>query len=102
MSRLAIAEAMQSGPSTTARLPIQAKCGLPGLLRRELLSSWAHQRSGPRVTCVALKRIALQEGLSATNTDRLLGDRDHGTRHGDMHCPGALICLQWRIDHGLR
>jgi hypothetical protein len=74
---------------------------LPGLLRRDLLSPRAHQRGGPRVAGVALKRIAFKESPSATDTDRLLGDRDHGALHGDVPRPRALDRLQRGIDLGL-
>lgn len=36
---------------------------------------------------VALERIALEEGPSATNTDSLLGNRDHCALHGDVRRP---------------
>src|SRR5712691_9918764 len=93
---------VRSRPCGIAPLPVQAKRGLPGLLRRDLLSPRAHQRGGARVTCVTLERIALEEGTSATDTDRLLGDRDHRALHGDVRRPGALDRLQWRIDPRLR
>src|SRR6266550_7248769 len=59
----------------------RAKRGLPGLLHRDLLGPRAHQRGGPSVACVALEGIALEEGPSATDTDRLLGDCDHCALH---------------------
>ena len=52
-------------------------------------------------TCIALERIALKEGPSATDTDRLLGNRDHCALHGDVRRPGALDRLQRSIDLGL-
>jgi hypothetical protein len=55
-----------------------------------------------RVACIALKRITPEEGPSATDTDRLLGDRDDRALHGDVRRPGALDRLQWRINPGLR
>ena len=51
--------------------------------------------------CVALERIAFEEGASATDTDRFLGDRDHCALHGDVRRPGALDRLQRSIDLGL-
>src|ERR1700730_15615672 len=45
----------------------------PGVPHRDLLSPRAHEGCGPRVACVALDRIAPEEGPSATDTDRLLG-----------------------------
>jgi hypothetical protein len=92
---------VRSRPCGIALLPVQAKRGLPGLLHRDLLSPRAHERSGPRVTCIALERIALKEGPSATDTDRLLGNRDHCALHGDVRRPGALDRLQRSIDLGL-
>jgi hypothetical protein len=93
---------VQSRPSGSAPLPVQAKRGLPGLLHCDLLSPRAHERGGPRVACVALERIAPEEGPSATHTDRLLGDRDYRALHGDVRRPGALDRLQRSIDLGLR
>ena len=52
---------VRSRPCGSASLPVQAKCCLPGLLRRELLGPRAHQCCGPRVAGVALERIALEE-----------------------------------------
>src|SRR5882757_4209884 len=78
----------------TARLTVQAERDFPGLLSRELLSPRSHQRGGPRVACVTLERIALEKAPSATDADRLLGDRDDCALHGDMRCPGALDSLQ--------
>ena len=49
---------------------------------------------------VALERIALEEGPSATNTDSLLGNRDHCALHGDVRRPGALDRFQRGIDLG--
>src|SRR5215472_9530232 len=97
-ARLAI---MGSCPCGTTPRHVQAQRGLPGLLHRDLLSPRAHECGGPRVACVALERIALEEGPSTTNTDRLLGDRDHRALHGDVRRPGALDCLQRSIDLGL-
>ena len=81
---------VRSRPCGTAQLAIQAERSLPSLLHRDFLSPWAHQRGRPGVAGVALERIALQEGPSATDADRLLGDRDHRALHGDVCCPGAL------------
>ena len=80
---------VRSRPCGSASLPVQAKCCLPGLLRRELLGPRAHQCCGPRVAGVALKRIAPEEGPSAADADRLLGDRDDHALHGDVRRPGA-------------
>src|SRR5207237_3194065 len=85
----------------TAPPPVQAKRGLPGLLHCDLLSPRTHERGSARIACVALERIALEEGPSATDTDRLLGDRDDCALHGDMRRPGALDRLQRSIDYGL-
>jgi len=74
---------VRSYPGGSAPLPVQAKCCLPGLLRRNLLSPRAHEGRGPRVAGVALERIAPQEGSSATDTDRRLGDRDYCALHAD-------------------
>jgi hypothetical protein len=74
----------------SAPLPVQAKCRLSGLLRRDLLGLRAHECRGPRIARVALKRIAPEKGPSATDTDRLLGDRDDRALHGDVRRPGAL------------
>src|SRR6266446_2686319 len=93
---------VRSRPCGGTPLPVQAKRGLPGLLHRDLLSPRAHERGGPRVACVALERIAPEEGPSATDTDRLLGDRDYRALHGDVRRPGALDRLQRSIDLGLR
>src|ERR1700757_760972 len=93
---------VRSLPCGGASLPVQAKCRLPGLLRRELLGPRAHECGGPRVAGVALEWIAPEEGPSATDTDRLLSDRDDRALHGDVRRPGALDRLQWRIDLGLR
>src|SRR6266852_4290795 len=95
---------MEPGRRTCTRssLPVKAKRGLPGLLRRDLLSPRAHQRGGARVACVALERIALEEGPSATDTDRLLGDRDVRALYRDVCRPGALDRLERSIDLGLR
>src|SRR6516225_9450231 len=91
---------LRSRPGGTAPLPVQAKCCLPGLLHRDLLSPRAHECRGPRVACVALERIALEEGPSATDTDRLLSDHDHRALHGDVRRPSALDRLQRSIDLG--
>jgi hypothetical protein len=75
-----------SRPCASAPLPVQAKCCLPGLLRRELLGPRAHQcrvPRVPRVAGVALERIAPEEGTSVTAMDRLLGDRDDRALHDD-------------------
>src|SRR3954462_10079636 len=91
----------RSRPCGTAPLPVRAERGLPGLLRRDLLSPRAHQRGGPRVAGVGLPRIPFEESPSATDTDRLLGARDPGGLHGDVRRPAALDRLQRRIDLGL-
>src|SRR5580692_2828872 len=91
-----------SRPCGGAPLPTQAECCLPGLLRRDLLGPRAHECRGPRVARVALERIAPEKGPSATDTDRLLGDRDDRALHGNVRRPGALDRLQRRIDLGLR
>src|SRR5262249_13550618 len=66
----------RSRPCGTAP-PVQGKRGLPGLLHGDFLSPRAHERGGPRIARIALERIALEEGTAATDTDCLLGDRDH-------------------------
>ena len=101
MPALSQSTEVRSRPCGTARLTVQAERDFPGLLNRKLLGPRTHKRGGPRIACVALEWIALEEGPSATDTDRLLGDRDHCTLHGDVRCPGALDRLQWRIDLGL-
>jgi hypothetical protein len=63
----------------------------PRPARRELLGPWAHQCRGSGVACVALERIALQEGSSATDTDRLLGDRDDRALHGEPLSKSAAL-----------
>src|SRR5215472_15567783 len=78
------AESRSSGPSGSVPRPVQAERRLPGLLRSNLLSPRAHERGGPRVACVALERITLEKGPSATDTDRLLGDRDYRALHRDV------------------
>jgi hypothetical protein len=87
---------VRSRPCASAPLPVQAKCCLPGLLRRDLLGPRAHECRGPRVARVALERIAPEKGPSATDTDRLLGDRDDRALHGNVRRPGALDRLQRR------
>src|SRR5207244_3359198 len=64
---------VRSRPCGTAPLPVQAERDFPGLLKRKLLGPRTHKRGGPPIACVALERIALEEGPSATDTDRLLG-----------------------------
>src|SRR5712671_3422494 len=98
---LATGRSPSTRPCGTAPLPVQAERYFPGLLRGDLLRPRAHERSGPRVTCIALEGIALKEGPSATDTDRLLGNRDHCALHGDVRRPGALDRLQRSIDLGL-
>src|SRR6516162_9552802 len=93
---------VRSPPRGSAPLPVQAECRLPGLLRRDLLSPRAHKCRGPRVTGVALERIAPEESPSAADTDRLLGNHDDRALHGDVRRPGALHRLQRSIDLGLR
>src|SRR5436189_1351276 len=87
-----------SGFAASSLRSARAKRGLPGLLHREFLSPGAHQRGGARIACVTLERIALQERASATETDRLLGDRDDRALHGDMRRPGALHRFRRRAD----
>jgi hypothetical protein len=80
-----------SRPGGSAPLPVQTKRGLPGLLCRQLLGPRAHECRGPRVAGVALERIAPEEGASATDTDRLLGDRDCRALHGDPSPKSAAL-----------
>ena len=82
LRRLSQPTEVRSRPCGSVPLPVQAKRGLSGLLHRDLLSPRAHERGGPRIACVALERIAPEEGPSATDTDRLLGDRDDRALHG--------------------
>jgi hypothetical protein len=82
---------VRSRPCGGAPLPVQAKRCVPGPL---VAISWVHGRisaAAPRVACVALERIAPERGPSATDADRLLGDRDDRALHADPLSKSAAL-----------